>query len=92
MAGLSIVSGSAKSHKLWGGRFSVPTAASLEALNRSITTDFRLWSHDVRLSIAWASALQGAGVLTRDESRAIENGLTKVGEKFAEGALPQPSD
>jgi argininosuccinate lyase len=92
MAGLSSVPGSAKSHKLWGGRFSVPTAASLEALNRSITTDFRLWSHDIRLSRAWAAALQGAGVLTPDESRAIENGLTKVGEKFAEGALPQPSD
>ena len=81
-----------KSHKLWGGRFSVPTAASLEALNRSIGTDFRLWPHDIRLSKAWAMALWGAGVLTLEESREIERGLSQVAELFAQGALPQASD
>jgi argininosuccinate lyase len=86
------VSAAGKSHKLWGGRFSVPTAASLEALNRSIGTDFRLWSHDIRLSKAWAMALWGAGVLTLEESREIEAGLTKVGERFENGATPEPSD
>ena len=83
---------SQKSHKLWGGRFSVPTAAALEALNRSIGTDFRLWPHDVRLSKAWAMALWGAGVLTLEESREIEGGLNRVAEKLSEGALPQASD
>ena len=86
------MSGDQKSHKLWGGRFSVPTAAALEALNRSIGTDFRLWPHDIRLSKAWAMALWGAGVLTLEESRQIETGLTRVGERLADGALPQPSD
>ena len=86
------MTGDQKSHKLWCGRFSVPTAASLEALNRSIGTDFRLWPHDIRLSKAWAMALWGAGVLTLEESRQIESGLTKVGERLGEGALPQASD
>lgn len=86
------MSAAAKSHKLWGGRFSVPTAASLDALNRSIATDFRLWPHDLRLSKAWAMALWGAGVLTLDESRRIESGLSKVGERLSDGALPEPSD
>jgi argininosuccinate lyase len=86
------VSQDQKSHKLWGGRFSVPTAASLEALNRSIGTDFRLWPHDIRLSKAWAMALWGAGVLTLEESREVERGLSQVAELFAQGALPQPSD
>ena len=76
------MSGEQKSHKLWGGRFSVPTAQALEALNRSIGTDFRLWPHDIRLSKAWAMALWGAGVLTLEESRQIEAGLTKVGERL----------
>jgi argininosuccinate lyase len=80
------------SHKLWGGRFSTPTAAALDALNRSIDTDFRLWPFDVRLSRAWAVALWGAGVLTLEESRAIEQGLNAVGEKLANGARPVPSD
>jgi argininosuccinate lyase len=81
-----------KSHKLWGGRFSVPTAQALEALNRSIGTDYRLWPHDIRLSQAWAMALWGAGVLTLEESRQIESGLGRVHEKFANGAVPLPSD
>lgn len=86
------MAGSAKSHKLWGGRFSVPTAASLEALNKSIGIDFRLWPHDIRLSKAWAMALWGAGVVTLEESREIESGLSKVGEKLSAGALPEASD
>jgi len=80
------------SHKLWGGRFSVPTAAALEALNRSIGTDYRLWPFDVSLSQAWAVALWGAGVLTLDESKRVERGLALVGEKLAAGAQPLPSD
>jgi argininosuccinate lyase len=86
------VSEKKKSHKLWGGRFSVPTAEALDALNRSIGIDFRLWPHDVRLSQAWARALQGAGVLTEEEASKMESGLAAVGEKIAAGALPEPSD
>ena len=81
-----------RSHKLWGGRFSVPTAAALEALNRSIGIDYRLWPHDIRLSQAWAMALWGAGVLTLEESTSIETGLARVGDKLHDGAQPQPSD
>ena len=81
-----------RSHKLWGGRFSVPTAAALDALNRSIGIDYRLWPHDIRLSQAWAMALWGAGVLTLEESTSIETGLARVGDKLHEGAQPQPSD
>ncbi|HEY1953006.1 MAG TPA: argininosuccinate lyase [Gemmatimonadaceae bacterium] len=80
------------SHKLWGGRFSTPTAAALEALNRSISTDFRLWPFDINLSQAWAVALWGAGVLTLEESRQIERGLSAVAEKLAAGAQPIASD
>ncbi len=80
------------SHKLWGGRFAVPTAAALDALNRSIGTDYRLWPFDINLSKAWAVALWGAGVLTLDESKQIDHGLASVGDKLAAGAAPLPSD
>ena len=86
------MAGEPRSHKLWGGRFSVPTAAALEALNRSIGIDYRLWPHDIRLSQAWAMALWGAGVLTLEESTSIDRGLTRVGDKLNEGAQPEPSD
>lgn len=81
-----------RSHKLWGGRFSVPTAAALDALNRSIDIDFRLWPHDVRLSSAWAAALEEAGVLSADECERIVEGLGRVGDKLHSGAAPESSD
>jgi argininosuccinate lyase len=80
------------SHKLWGGRFAVPTAAALDALNRSIGTDYRLWPFDINLSRAWSVALWGAGVITLEESKKIEKGLAAVAEKLSGGAPPLPSD
>jgi argininosuccinate lyase len=80
------------SHKLWGGRFAVPTAAALDALNRSIGVDYRLWPFDIDLSRAWSVALWGAGVLTLDESKKIEHGLTVVAEKLSKGATATLSD
>lgn len=79
-------------HKLWGGRFAVPTAHALDALNRSIGTDFRLWPFDVRLSQAWASALAEAGVLTPAERDTIRAGLGRVAEQIANGASPVETD
>ncbi len=84
--------GTAESHKLWGGRFAGATAPALDALNRSIGVDFRLWPFDVRLSKAWAVALWTAGVLSLDESRQMEAGLDRVGARLAAGAQPVASD
>ena len=81
-----------ESHKLWGGRFAGSTAPALEALNKSIDTDFRLWPYDVRLSKAWAVALWGAGVLSAAESESIERGLDLVGRRLSAGAEAVPSD
>ncbi|MEA2762511.1 MAG: argininosuccinate lyase [Gemmatimonadaceae bacterium] len=70
----------------------MPSAAALEALNRSIGTDYRLWPFDINLSRAWAVALWGAEVLSLEESKTIEKGLAAVAGKLAAGATPAPSD
>jgi argininosuccinate lyase len=80
------------SHKLWGGRFGAGPTPEFDALNNSIGVDFRLWPYDIRLSKAWAVALWGAGVLTLEDSRAIEHGLDAVGGRLAAGEQPLPSD
>jgi len=80
------------SHKLWGGRFAGGPHPALDAVNRSIGVDFRLWPHDVRLSKAWAAALAHAGVLTSRESARILKGLDAVAERIAGGAKPEASD
>jgi argininosuccinate lyase len=81
-----------RAHKLWGGRFSVPTHQALDALNRSISVDYRLWNADIRLSQAWAMALWGAGVLTLEESKQIEHGLAVVRDRLASGVRPDAAD
>jgi argininosuccinate lyase len=79
-------------HKLWGGRFAGGPAPELEAVNRSIGTDIRLWPFDVRLSQAWASALGSAGVLSDEDVVAIRTGLDRVGKRIGAGEQPLPSD
>jgi argininosuccinate lyase len=79
-------------HRLWGGRFADKSAPALDALNRSIGIDFRLWPHDIRLSKSWAVALWGAGVLTLEESKTLETGLDAVAARLATGVTPDESD
>lgn len=81
-----------ESHKLWGGRFASPTAAALDALNRSIGVDFRLWPFDIRLSRAWALALREAGVLNAKECDSIRAGLDAVASQLASGTVTDPQD
>jgi len=79
-------------HRLWGGRFGSRSSAIMDAVNRSIGVDFRLWPFDIKLSKAWAVALWSAGVLTLDESKALERGLDAVGVRLADGEQPIDTD
>ena len=82
----------ATDHKLWGGRFAGSSAPALDALNHSIGVDIQLWPFDIRLSKAWAVALWGAGVLTLEESKRIEQGLDAVAARLERGETPTPAD
>ncbi|MCA2985256.1 argininosuccinate lyase [Gemmatimonas sp.] len=79
-------------HKLWGGRFAGGPSPLLDAINRSIGTDFRLWPHDIRLSRAWALALSKAGVFTAEEAEQLRAGLDRVAMRIADGAPPIATD
>lgn len=82
----------AAGHKLWGGRFAGGPSPLLEAINRSIEVDIRLWPHDVRLSTAWAAALAEAGVLTAAELGELERGLDLVSQRIEAGEPPTAAD
>ena len=71
---------------MWGGRFALGPAEALNALNRSLPVDHRLWPQDVAASKAWVHALARAGVLTPAEEIALLDGLDRVGERLADGA------
>jgi argininosuccinate lyase len=73
-------------HQMWGGRFALGPAEALNALNRSLPVDHRLWPQDVAASKAWVHALARAGVLTPAEEGTLLDGLERVGERLADGA------
>lgn len=69
---------------LWSGRFTGTLDPSAWALNASLPFDRRLARQDVRGSIAWAAALQKAGVLNDEEYEQIIDGLQLIEKEFEE--------
>lgn len=79
-------------HRLWGGRFATGPAPTLDALNRSLPVDARLWSEDIEGSRAWVEALAGIGILTAEEAAALDRGLRAVHDRLARGSIESEPD
>jgi argininosuccinate lyase len=71
---------------MWGGRFALGPSEALDALNRSLPVDHRLWPQDVVASKAWVHALCRVGVVSPAEEAQLEAGLDRVADKLADGA------
>lgn len=67
-----------ESENLWGGRFVGAANATFAEFNNSFKFDRRLFSADVRASIAYCDGLFHAGVVTRLEAERIKNGLSTI--------------
>ncbi len=63
---------------MWGGRFSSGPDAIMEEINASIGFDQRLYRQDIAGSIAHATMLAEAGILTHEDRDAIVTGLNAV--------------
>jgi len=72
---------------LWGGRFSGKLDATAWILNTSLPIDQRMAVQDVDGSLAWANALQKAGILDENEHSQIICGLTTIKEEFIDSKL-----
>lgn len=71
--------------KLWGGRYDVATDELMHQLNRSIGFDRRLWQADITGSRVWAEGLRDAGLISDEEWRVLDEGLTQIAEEWASG-------
>jgi len=63
---------------MWRGRFQQSTAELLRTFSESISFDWRLYRHDIRGSIAHATALREAGLISPEEFIQIETGLRGI--------------
>ena len=73
------------SGKMWGGRFSEATAASVEAFSASVHYDARLYRHDIMGSRAHARMLARQGLITGEECAAILQGLDAIEAEIDRG-------
>ena len=74
-----------KTNQSWGGRFSEPVDAFVARFTASVDFDKRLYRHDIMGSIAHATMLEKAGVLTADERDAIIDGLKQIQAEIEAG-------
>jgi argininosuccinate lyase len=76
-----------KTNQQWGGRFTEPTDAFVARYTASVTFDQRMYKQDIEGSIAHASMLEKAGVLTAAERDAIHQGLAEVQADIEAGSF-----
>ena len=69
------------------GRFAGGPSAAVAQFTESISFDQRLWRQDIAGSIAHATMLREAGLLTRQELRAIVSGLETIAGEIQAGAF-----
>jgi argininosuccinate lyase len=72
-------------HRLWGGRFTEPTTATMRRFNDSFRFDVRLAEVDIAGSVAWAGALEQAGLISVEECERLTQGLELVRRELADG-------
>jgi argininosuccinate lyase len=65
-------------------RFSEPQDPLFQALNSSVSFDYRLAPYDVEQSIAHARMLAGRGIIAEDERAELERGLRQVRTEIEE--------
>ncbi|MDP9099416.1 MAG: argininosuccinate lyase [Verrucomicrobiota bacterium] len=67
------------------GRFDEPANQTAQLYSESVSIDWRLYSHDIKGSLAHAAALAAAGILTKEEQEQVEAALTVIEAEIKAG-------
>ncbi|HYJ03526.1 MAG TPA: argininosuccinate lyase [Chthoniobacterales bacterium] len=67
------------------GRFDRPASEMAQRYSESVSIDWRLYSYDIKGSLAHAAALVAAGILTREEHEEIKAALTVIEAEIEAG-------
>ncbi len=72
---------------MWAGRFSKQVDETVNAFNSSIAFDGRMYRHDIQGSIAHATMLGDCGIISKEDSLAIIEGLKGILSDIDSGSL-----
>ena len=78
--------------QLWGGRFTKETDKLVYDFNASIGFDKKLLHEDIEGSIAHVKMLAKQGIITKEDSEAIINGVKAIEEDVISGVLEITSE
>ena len=78
--------------KLWSGRFGKDTDALVNELNASIGFDQRLYREDITGSMAHAKMLGDCGIISKEDTAAITEGLQGILEDVEAGKVAFTAD
>ncbi|MEY2507661.1 MAG: argininosuccinate lyase [Verrucomicrobiota bacterium] len=67
------------------GRFDEPASETAQLYSESVSIDWRLYAHDIKGSLAHASALAAAGILGKEEHEKIQAALTVIEAEIKAG-------
>jgi argininosuccinate lyase len=67
------------------GRFDEPPNEAAQLYSESVSSDWRLYPHDIKGSLAHAAALAAAGILTKEEHEKIEAALSVIEAEIKAG-------
>ena len=73
--------------KMWAGRFSKEVDSGVNAFNSSISFDGRMYKNDIEGSIAHATMLGEAGIISKEDSLTLIKGLEEVLSDIESGKL-----
>ena len=77
-----------KSQKMWGGRFATHPDDVMLSINSSIDVDRRMAHEDIEGSRAHASMLVERKIISSEEGKAIDDGLTTISMEIRNGTFP----
>lgn len=73
--------------KMWAGRFSKEVDETVNAFNSSISFDCRMYANDIKGSIAHATMLGECGIISKEDSDSIIQGLKDILKDLQDGTL-----
>jgi argininosuccinate lyase len=73
---------------MWGGRFAAGPDEVMAAINVSIGFDRRMAKQDIEGSLAHVCMLEATGLISAEDSSAIQGGLNTIALEIREGRFP----